>query len=263
MENKYGKHWFSLGAANRILNVLGSKGLIPQCYRFLKFMKTQSIKPDKISVNTILHHCKQPRNLDGAGEGVELALKVLRLVSTDASFIPNAETFRILFEMAWQSRNYNMVRIIWRYACLSQDAGFRMRTRIKESLRRRSDDPSLLSPRSRFNTLAGRFIIALSAKEMPLGQESVAFNFAGNPTGANELEFSLSQVTEMIRKETEFKPNAPPQKDLIDMMEEAFRVDLRWKQAESEAGQKKSLGWMIENGIRMPYEYDDAPVKGA
>ena len=132
MDAKYGEDWLSANAANRILHVMGLRGLISRCWEFLHFMASRFEPPDQVSVNTIIGCCydKSQRNLTGAVE-------LLQNLPSTTNFIPDPYTYEMLFVMAWGLRQYNVARVVWRYACLSAATSFKMRelmfTHLKEA----------------------------------------------------------------------------------------------------------------------------------
>jgi pentatricopeptide repeat protein len=181
MDSRYGPEWLSLDSANRALHSLGARGLISRCWEFLNFMSSRFIQYDNYSINTILHHCKQATNLTGAVE-------LLRSLPTRGNFrfVPDEETYRILFELAWRSRSYNLARVIWRYACLSAATTHTMRTRVFRSMLYVGYKNLRPTPRERWKQFAGPVIFGdnhhgehptnlwtkMNAEEMAAGSRS-------------------------------------------------------------------------------------------
>jgi len=153
MDSRYGPDWLSLDSANRALHSLGARGLISRCWEFLNFMSSRFIQYDNYSINTVLHHCKQATNLTGAVE-------LLRSLPPrgDSGSVPDEETYRILFELAWRSRSYNLARVIWRYACLSAATTRTMRTRVFTSMLYAGYKDLKPTPRERWKQFAGPVI---------------------------------------------------------------------------------------------------------
>ena len=296
MDSRYGPYWMTVDSANRIIHVLGARGLISRCWEFLSAMDSRFIQSDNYSVNTILHHCKQQSNLVGA-------IEILRDIPVSSTFSPDQETYRILFEMAWRSRSYNVARVIWRYACLSGATTRRMRTLVRSSLRDSNLGVDVESPRARFNHNAGLVIIGdnvngehpvlavlgnvLAKKgfedEKPLARQRIIPNYS--VLEANREEPSTREPTPREESTTREEPNPEskayvPVKDksqsirakivdnggflahdyavfqewlplnsFSDMLVRALERDEEWKVAESEAREKKELGWMLENAI--------------
>ncbi len=153
MDSRYGTDWLSIDGGNLVLHSLGARGLISRCWQFLHFMDSRFIQYDNYSINTILQHCKQATNLTGA---VELLRSLPNKGMFD--FVPDEETYRILFELAWRSRNYNLARLIWRYACLSAATTHMMRSRVFVSMLYTSGQDIRATPRERWKQFAGPVI---------------------------------------------------------------------------------------------------------
>jgi pentatricopeptide repeat protein len=153
MDRRYSPDWLTLDSANRVLDGLGARGLISRCWEFLNFMSSRFIEYDNYSINTILHHCKQATNLTGAVE-------LVRTLPTrgDFPFVPDEETYRILFELAWRSRSYNLAKVIWRYACLSAATTHTMRSHVTSSMLYASHKDARATPRERWKQFAGPVI---------------------------------------------------------------------------------------------------------
>lgn len=155
MDARYTPFWLSKGSGSRILDALGSRGLISRCWEFLHFMQARNIDPNTACINTILFHCKEQRNFTGA-------IEVLRALPPTRKYVPNQETFDRLFFMAWESQNYNMVRVVWRYACLYAATSARMRNHMFRSLQiaTKSKEPEV--GRARFRQLVGPVVFGNS-----------------------------------------------------------------------------------------------------
>ena len=153
MDRRYSPDWLSLDSANRVLHALGARGLISRCWEFLNFMSSRFVEYDNYSLHTILHHCKQATNLTGAVE-------LIRSLPTRGRFhfVPDQETYRIFFELAWRSRSYNLARVIWRYACLSAATTHMMRSRVFASMLYASHKDLRATPRERWKQFAGPVI---------------------------------------------------------------------------------------------------------
>ncbi|KAL5324412.1 hypothetical protein ACEPPN_008957 [Leptodophora sp. 'Broadleaf-Isolate-01'] len=161
MDSRYGSDWVSVSSGNHILHVLGAHGLISRCWEFLHFMDSRHVVPDSYGVHTILHHCKQAANLSGA-------IEVLRSLPRSMNFQASEETYRIMFDLAWKLRCFNVAKVVWRYACLSGGTNFRTRQLVFQSMK----DSNLVEPpnsiQTRFTRLVGPFIIGIdNIKEHP------------------------------------------------------------------------------------------------
>ncbi|KAG4436847.1 hypothetical protein IFR05_007653 [Cadophora sp. M221] len=161
MDSRYGDPWLSVSSGNHILHVLGAHGLISRCWEFLHFMDSRHVTPDSYGVHIILHHCKQAANLSGA-------IEVLRSLPTSMKFQESEETFRIMFDLAWNLRSFNVAKVVWRYACLSGATNYRIRKLVFESMKNSNLAEPPQSVQERFTRLAGPIIIGIDdIKEHP------------------------------------------------------------------------------------------------
>ncbi|PVH76203.1 hypothetical protein DL98DRAFT_518094 [Cadophora sp. DSE1049] len=161
MDSRYGSTWVSNSSGAQIVHSLGAHGLISRCWEFLHFMESRHVIPESYAVHTILHHCKQATNLAGAVE-------VLRSLPRSMNFKPGEETFRIMFELAWRMRSYNVAKVVWRYACLYGATSFRMRQRVYQSMENANRVEEPVTSRERWAKFAGPVIVGINhLKEHP------------------------------------------------------------------------------------------------
>ncbi|KAI6714323.1 pentatricopeptide repeat domain-containing protein [Diplocarpon mali] len=167
MDSYYGPAWLSMKSANRVLKTLGAHGLFSRCWEFFQFMESRNFKPDHFSINIVLHYCKEAINLTGA---VELLRSLPCSMEHMGSAASTAETYRIMFALAWRARSYNVAKVVWRYACLAGATSFRMRNRVFRSMidSNRVEEP--MTSRHKWLRFAGPFIIGLrDLSEHPSG----------------------------------------------------------------------------------------------
>ena len=161
MDSRYGSTWVSNSSGAQIVHSLGAHGLISRCWEFLHFMDSRQVIPESYAVHTILHHCKQATNLAGAVE-------ILRSLPRRMNFRPSEETFRIMFELAWRMRSYNVAKVVWRYACLYGATSFRMRQRVYQSMENANSAGEPATGRERWAKFAGPVITGINhIKEHP------------------------------------------------------------------------------------------------
>ncbi|KAL2073625.1 hypothetical protein VTL71DRAFT_10951 [Oculimacula yallundae] len=157
MDSRYGSMWLNNSSANHIINEIASNGLISRCWEFLHFMESRGVVPDKYCINTILYHCKQTDNLRGAVE-------ILRSLPKSMKFEPCEETFRLMFDLAWSLKHYNVAKVVWRYSCLAGATSYKIRERVWESMKSSNlaKPPKRDTPRYRWSRTAGPVIIGLN-----------------------------------------------------------------------------------------------------
>lgn len=127
MTSRYGNGWLSVSGANKVLEELGKRGLLTECWSLVDYMVEQGIIPNSVSINTILTH---------STDAVDFRINIVALdrVSVRAKFRPDSTTYEILFKLAWRYRLYSTARVIWQRACLDACAKFEMRQRVSTSL---------------------------------------------------------------------------------------------------------------------------------
>lgn len=227
MDSKYGPDWLSSNTAHRILQVLASRGLISRSCEFLQIMESRFVKPQSIAVNTILQHCNTSRDLGGA-------IELMTFVPRFKDFIPDEDTYRILLVMAWQSKNLNLAKVVWKYACLSGKVVFRTRNLIHRSIWRKKPKTAQISSRIRFLSLAPQFI--LEGTEHPV----------------SVVQVKRENLADSLKRETDDFMKLEPARPFEKMLQEALEMDTTWKVAQAKRGEKYDLKWMLENGINVP-----------
>ncbi|KFY13381.1 hypothetical protein V491_06417 [Pseudogymnoascus sp. VKM F-3775] len=127
MTARYGNGWLSVSGANKVLEELGKRGLLSECWSLVDYMVEQNIMPNPISINTIFTHSTDATDFYEN-------IKALDRISHRAMFRPDATTYEILFKFAWRWRLYSTARVVWQRACLDACAKFEMRQRVSTSL---------------------------------------------------------------------------------------------------------------------------------
>lgn len=159
MGERYGKDWLTVSSANRVVNALASRGLISRCWDFIEFMHSKDIKPNAVTINTILYHCKEQHNQEGAVE-------ILYRVGSLLDFVPDQVTYEMLFNMAWSGGLYNVSMVVWRYACLNAATTVRMRNKMRNSfVMALSPNPRLDTTVNFWRATVGLFIIGATGSE--------------------------------------------------------------------------------------------------
>lgn len=127
MSSRYGDGWLSVSGANKVLEELGKRGLLSECWSLVDYMVEQNILPNAVTINTIFTHSTDARDFRNN-------IRALDRVSEQARFRPDGTTYEILFKLAWRWRLYSTARVIWQRACLDACARFEMRQRVSTSL---------------------------------------------------------------------------------------------------------------------------------
>ncbi|RFU27919.1 hypothetical protein B7463_g8402, partial [Scytalidium lignicola] len=170
MDYQYGHSWLTTSGGNRILHVLGSHGLIFQCWKFLQEMEKRFVKIDTVSINTCLSHCTTFENLESA----------IEIIKRLWNFQPDDLTFSLLFKLATSSdrlNNFNVAKVVWKYACLSAGTTAKMRAFMTRGLKRATDRHSEESQgtlKDFARRYTGLMIIGVPSRQFPTKKVEVA-----------------------------------------------------------------------------------------
>lgn len=287
MDARYGRDWLTLDSAGRVLDGLGSRGLISRCWDFLHFMDSRFVRPNKFHINTMLNHCKQTANLDGAVE-------LMQHINPSWNYQPDSETFRILFSMAWNGRNYNVAKVVWKYGCLSGNTNYQMRRIVCNSMLSAWTLPN--TPRQRWACSAGWVIfgswhtieshpvavISEFAKSVKL-ENSEKYSFEKTVPGQlslvppnmtpkykplryvypykgkdvrnikeKEFEKAMGKLKTIFKLDVQINSLAAPvttDRSFQEMLARAWQLDQNWrKEGHYRDG---SLKWLMDNAIRV------------
>lgn len=150
-DERYGPDWLTRDAANPVLDVLCSHGRFGDAFALLDRMRTYvsamippeyyyyhpeapdyriPYRPDVASFNTIISHARVQGKVPAAVNAVR-KMKAAGLGGVQ----PRADTFEMLFEMAWRARLRSAVGVVWRYAALARLTTWRMRQRVAGLIR--------------------------------------------------------------------------------------------------------------------------------
>ncbi|KAK3902034.1 hypothetical protein C8A05DRAFT_15867, partial [Staphylotrichum tortipilum] len=126
----YGPQWrLRERHANRYLDILGRYGKFDDCKTLLEHMfEPDQRKPDTVSLNTVLSHCKTFRKVD-------LAIDFVRLFDKQGLRVADKVTIHLLLEMARRLRKPHLLGAVWRYGHFLELTGPRTEHRGLELLR--------------------------------------------------------------------------------------------------------------------------------
>ncbi|KAK8207574.1 hypothetical protein M8818_004227 [Zalaria obscura] len=126
-----GPEWFTEVHANKMINIRAERGNYLPVQLLLKWLRQRGRQPTVATLNVILKHCAEQRNIDtavyflrdlthGPVQSVNGANEdtTPRQTRQERLFEYDQLTFHRLFRLAYSGRHYNMLRVIWRYACM-------------------------------------------------------------------------------------------------------------------------------------------------
>lgn len=132
-----GKEWLDTRACNQILLVLIETGNLQDVMPLIKELENRNKKPNLVTAHILIDAASSHRDL-------RFAINALEPIIGEAGHLqPDSRTFEKLAHLAFRTRAYNTLRVVWRYACLSggvsRDFLRKMQKTLKASLRVRSD----------------------------------------------------------------------------------------------------------------------------
>ncbi|KAI2464441.1 hypothetical protein F4781DRAFT_413013 [Annulohypoxylon bovei var. microspora] len=133
MNDAFGSGWLDVVTLNKILDLLSMRNRLDACKVLLSVVhSTQCTLPDAVTLNTMLSR------VNGFAKQMEMLQSIL---TRWPRLIPDAVTYHLLFRMGWTRRYPNMLRVVWRYAVLSDKTSSRMRHTLSKLIRQ-TENPS-------------------------------------------------------------------------------------------------------------------------
>lgn len=128
LDSLCGPSWLGGPAAHRMLYCLGERGRIVDAVRLVdEFITVRSYAPTALDLTVLLGHCALYRAVDTA---VKVTLISLARWNVELDNV----AYETLFQICWETHQYNVARVVWRYACYSGRTTYKMRTRVYRSL---------------------------------------------------------------------------------------------------------------------------------
>ncbi|KAK4178315.1 hypothetical protein QBC36DRAFT_108102 [Triangularia setosa] len=125
----YGPDWrLTVWIGNILIHKYGTSGQLNSLFQVLEAMIAAGERPDTITLNMILSHCRDQRKLS-------LAISTLEFFSKHSLAQPDEITYRLLFSMAWTSRRLHLTTYIFRHAILAGFDSHLMRSRVATLLK--------------------------------------------------------------------------------------------------------------------------------
>jgi len=219
LDDIWGPTWFSDGAVSQLVDVIASRGDIIRAVRLADHLKqTRNYQPTKTSLHAMLKHCKRTKSMELAVWLVTYASEHWRVAARDHI------TFEWLFQMAWQSKMFNLLRVVWVYVTCAGQATFDMRKDMKQSLDDRLQ-PEEHSVAMRWKSAVG--CVACGADPL----------LDGRPT-ADIIASDLARFEKVM-----------PKKPFVTSLIEAMLIDKEW--SESMSKHTRGTTWKRVNAIKV------------
>ena len=123
-----GGEWLDTGVANRMLRVRSTRGQFDDGLAIVHVLKARGKSPDAVTLNTLVEEAAAQGN-------VRAVLRCCKVVL--GSGVPTAKVRveqRLLTQLFWMAKRqgaYNMLRVIWTYACLSGHVDVRVLAKVQ------------------------------------------------------------------------------------------------------------------------------------
>jgi hypothetical protein len=257
MDRSFPSSWLSARCINRMLNVCAEKKLWDVVPRVLEFGQRRG-GFFNTATQTVLLKVFQKRG--SIRDSIDL------LESHFAKTVGRDSTFAIplVFMTAWNSRFYNVCRVLWRYAAVSGNITSTMQNVVATSLIKNNDE-SNDSASHLWRITAGKVIVGMDLDVSGLASQYRFLDQEGlkNPIkilaqwtpddGPRQEQLSLAYKI-MQRDLTAYKRFWPfRSQQLFDLLRKAYELDCEWMH-KKQVRQYSDLLWMIESAVEVPLQ---------
>ena len=251
MDKKYGSLWISVSACNNMLDEIVERGLMREAYDLLELMSSRGLKPNNVTLNTILGQCLRLQDLG-------LAIQILKLFEDAFKVRPLANEqgqvgFDTLFQIAWRRRDLNCCRVIWRHACLRAAVKYRMQQLVMDSLL--CNTPGIPQTRQEYwKKTAGKIIANVEKGDLHVGGYRIAGAniltklIGWEKTGADR-DLQLKLARHIIDRDLAAARRHKPREKLLDDLEKARDIDVNW--AGDQVWKHKDVQWMQDHAVQV------------
>ena len=231
----YGQDWMSPMSLNRVLDVIGERGSFSQALDTIKLFRERGIRPNTISLKTLLSHCYLQGNLDEA-------VRLMQYIPLQFRVPFDEFTYHQLFLLAWKSRRYNVCRTVWRHACMAAAVSYKMQELMLRSLVRNT--PSQPKTKGEMWNLSAAKVIAGVA----IQPGTVAKLIGWSETG-QQREKNLALAKEVLAKDLAAVLLHRPARSLMRDLTEAHALDRDW--VHNQLWKGTSTIWKLEHAVNI------------
>ena len=274
MDSRYAPGWLTVSGANNILDQVAIQGSASEAFELLKAITQRVPVLDNVSLYTLLTHCRQIR-------AHELAIDILDYYEAKQGISPSPTAYEILFTQAWRSHFYNLVRVIWRFACMDAAVTFKMKKLVMDSLISDIADRTNPQPKSRaeiWKMAAGKVTVGIdlatyngAAKDFQhpgtiftdlvqefSGEEKVLSahlaQFTDDADFPRPKSKALQAAKALVYNDLAVSKKYRTKRKLVSLLREALTVDREW----AKCGLKhSSIGWKRRNAIAVEVKVED------
>ncbi|KAI9789112.1 MAG: hypothetical protein M1816_006362 [Peltula sp. TS41687] len=239
MDRVWGDAWLSTSVANRVLNELGRRRLIPELLAVWETLPRRGVIFDSVSVNTILQHSVHRGKLH----------EVVQVICQAEERSPiefDEATYEILWNLARRRQLYNVARVVWRYACTKARLSYKMEYQVYKSLLGDSCRP-LTTLLARWDATAAKVAVGVDLSEAE--QSSIFKTCEWIDNGKPRDGETIAQMKEVLRRDMASYRFIRHSEPFGRMLQSALELDEAWLRAGEET---KSVAWKVSNALRIP-----------
>jgi hypothetical protein len=234
MDARYGTAWLTTRAGNYFLSEISKLRPVTDSLRLLEQMKERKFVANEMTVNTLLHRCAPSRSrLD--------TMEVLRFCEHQFELRPGRAGYNTLFLQAWNKRQLNFARVIWRSACIDGCVTFNMRQLVFKGLL--GDEPHT-SPRNLhaddlrergmsdlFRLLAGEFVVGIGQPQTTeLAELAELAELGKAPWESKDVRKAtrVRRANRLLEIDTLIAGSCRLKLPLPELMQQALDLDHKW-----------------------------------
>jgi len=219
LDDIWGSAWITDAAVCELIDVIASRGTLIEAVKLVNHLGAEKdYRPSKAPLHALLKHCQRTSSADLAVWIVLYAAENWGMRATDHI------VYERIFQIAWESRMYSLLRVVWTYASTTGQLTFNMRKKIMRSLTARleTDEEEV---NQRWLSSAG----------------AVACNTDPLSSGLSPADI----LTQQLAMYEQVKPSSPFETQLV----EAIFHDKSW----TEGKDKRSRGteWKMYNAVQV------------
>lgn len=252
----YGANWFSPTLINQMLSVTVRLRDYDAMDRLLEICEQQGFALDSATVNSILPLFRSD---------IQCALRyVFRCLDHPETQL-DKKAWEMLFLIAFKGRNYNICRVLWRYACMHRQVTYKMKQSVLTSLARNVPRNKRDVIDTVWSTSAGNVIVGVDFGQSVYPFDDavldnvpdehldnpVAYLASGYKPGGDERAKQLSLASALVKRDIEIGPRYQASVPLSIMLEAAAVMDRGWK------GIPRPTQWVMQNSIHIPVRKGD------
>ncbi|CAG8068336.1 unnamed protein product [Penicillium salamii] len=262
--NTHGANWFSPPLMGQMFEVLSRLKKHDAIAQLCEFCIDRRIQLDDVSlIGIILAH------RSNVFTAIHLILPFLeQQASLDQDATPSANLLGNLFLTSFQGRHYNICRVLWQYACLSDRTTYKMKQCVLVGLSTNVSDKKF-EPRRIWDTDSGKVIIGYDFHHGASTLDSSIMNDIPEARRDNLLLFITENIPAGIERHSQVRlANALVQRDmklhkrykpehpLRIMLDAAAHMDSEWHDV------PHPLEWKMNNAINIPLaEKEEQPPR--